>query len=315
MNLNGIKLKKNNYISTLDIARPQKNIYKPSVNQFEFLHKIKNEQKKLPTYNKYNINNFFTTNTNFRIQSELFNPLIVNNPDTNINIKTNKDINNIFNQNIQTEEVTDTLSSSYNNLIGDNFAYAHKKSHRSSQEINEYRKEKKIKDKQKEEYQQYTKNKQLFLKFKNLYCLKDHINGQIQKYADIPHPKKIDNHYSKSPQNIPKINSLENNKFFSHKNKLNGIKQNINISSNDKLSNIRKKKEINEYYIGNNSTVKNNSTLVDVNDYYLNVLESQQLLVNSGLNKIENIDTGNNENKDNKEKVVIEKKEEKKKYK
>ena len=69
------------------------------------------------------------------------------------------------------------------------------------------------------------------MKFKNLYCLKDHINGQIQKYADIPHPKKIDNHYSKSPQNIPKINSLENNKFFSHKNKLNGIKQNINIKS------------------------------------------------------------------------------------
>ena len=52
-------------------------------------------------------------------------------------------------------------------------------------------------------------------------------------------------------------------------------------------NNIRKKKEINDYFIGNDSTIRNNSTLVDVNEYYLNILESQQLLVNSKLKKIE----------------------------
>ena len=35
--------------------------------------------------------------------------------------------------------------------------------------------------------------------------------------------------------------------------------------------------------------MKNNSTLLDQNEYYLHILESQQLLVNSKLKKIDNI--------------------------
>ena len=68
------------------------------------------------------------------------------------------------------------------------------------------------------------------------------------------------------------------------------VKKDSNNISDDSNSNIRKKKEVNQYYIGNDSTIKNNnSTLIDANEYYLNVLESQQLFVNSGLNKIEKI--------------------------
>ena len=69
---------------------------------------------------------------------------------------------------------------------------------------------------------------------------------------------------------------LNNNKITNHNNNFNG-------------NCIRKKKEINQYYIGNDSTYKNNnSTVVDVNEYFLNILESQQLLVNSKLKKIDN---------------------------
>ena len=81
-------------------------------------------------------------------------------------------------------------------------------------------------------------------------------------------------------------------------------KNNININTNSSKNdtngnNIRKKKEINEYYIGNESTIKNNnSTLIDPNEYYLNVLESQQLFVNSGLNRIKN-DSEASEDNDN----------------
>ena len=66
-------------------------------------------------------------------------------------------------------------------------------------------------------------------------------------------------------------------------------KASVNNSKNNSSLNIKKKKEINEYYIGNEPTVKNNnSTLIDQNEFFLNVLESQQLLVNSALNRIEN---------------------------
>ena len=66
-------------------------------------------------------------------------------------------------------------------------------------------------------------------------------------------------------------------------------------------NNVRRKKEINDYFIGNDSTIRNNnSTLVDVNEYYLNILESQQLLVNSKLKKIED-ENDNNQIINNKE--------------
>ena len=72
----------------------------------------------------------------------------------------------------------------------------------------------------------------------------------------------------------------------------NKININLNLlknESNNSNESLRKKKEINQYYIGNDSSIKNNnSTLIDANEYYLNVLESQQLFVNSGFNKIEN---------------------------
>ena len=86
--------------------------------------------------------------------------------------------------------------------------------------------------------------------------------------------------------------------LIKHNININLIKKESNNSEESNNNNLRKKKELNQYYIGNDSSIKNNnSTLIDANEYYLNVLESQQLFVNSGLNKIEDfLDTTSNVN-------------------
>ena len=93
--------------------------------------------------------------------------------------------------------------------------------------------------------------------------------------------------------NTNKIINNENPYPISNKYCTYNIYVNNNKITNHNYNNngncIRKKKEINQYYIGNDSTLKNNnSTVVDVNEYFLNILESQQLLVNSKLKKIDN---------------------------
>ena len=80
-------------------------------------------------------------------------------------------------------------------------------------------------------------------------------------------------------------------------------KNTLNSHHSNSTLNIRKKKEFNEYYIGNENSIKNNnSTLIDQNEFFLNVLESQQLLVNSGLNRIENEEIEENGTEDSESK-------------
>jgi len=62
----------------------------------------------------------------------------------------------------------------------------------------------------------------------------------------------------------------------------------INKNSKRKNKPKKKHKEVNTYYVGTESS-KSTSTVLDLNEYYLNILESQQLVVNSKLNKIYNI--------------------------
>ena len=184
-----------------------------------------------------------------------------------------------------------------------------KRNHRSTREINEYLREKKIKYKQNEETKQLEKNKKLFLRFKNLYNLnmKDYTEiGKTFKRQTQINTSHTNNNKQRKLKNNNKMNQIEerkDDKIYINKDKnihpiLNKCYNNFNSYVNNKINNklndnnnnnnnIRKKKELNEYYIGNDSTLRNNnnSTVVDANEYYLNVLESQQLLVNSKLKK------------------------------
>ena len=77
----------------------------------------------------------------------------------------------------------------------------------------------------------------------------------------------------------------KNKKLFSIFKNLFSLSTKEQIESNAKSNRISKRKRIkNEYYVGNDSI--SNSTIIEANDYYMNILESQQLLVNGGLYKL-----------------------------
>ena len=96
----------------------------------------------------------------------------------------------------------------------------------------------------------------------------DQINCITYSFATNKKEKTID-------KTIDKNNEKKNTIKIILSNKPAKIRNNIS-------SGVKKRKEANEYYVGGDSFVNNNSTLIDPNEYYLNVLESQQLLVNSG---------------------------------
>ena len=140
----------------------------------------------------------------------------------------------------------------------DNYPYSHKKSYRKPEELKTFLKLKRMQERKDKKSKEIENNKKLFIRFKNLYNLS-------MKDLVIDQYQKID----QTPRGKM------------HKSK----------------SNCNYKKEFNEYYIGTEHSLKNNSTVVDQNEYFLHILESQQLLVNSKLKKIENI-SDNEESKE-----------------
>ena len=258
---------------------------KPSVNPFEFINRINNEKKKL------NINSQFSPqHININHSNNIFQKRKIKSVNSELNDsfrhKNSRDKSN----NVYFDKNMKLKNKSYNNNINkrsiddfqDEFPFANKKNQRTSEEIKKYVKEKKIKNKKKEENILLEKNKKLFVLFKNLYNLNNFSKAT---------PNLTNEHFYSKSVHQPTI-STRGKAVMPSKNNLNKIEL-----TNTNNSNIRKKKEINEYYIGNESTIKNNnSTLIDPNEYYLNVLESQQLFVNSGLNKIENDSLTSQEN-------------------
>ena len=130
-------------------------------------------------------------------------------------------------------------------------------------------------------------------KTKQLIPIKSNIQRQKKSKNNHFEERKDDKMNIDANANTNKIINNENPYPISNKYCTYNIYVNNNKITNHNYNNngncIRKKKEINQYYIGNDSTLKNNnSTVVDVNEYFLNILESQQLLVNSKLKKIDN---------------------------
>ena len=252
-------IKKNN----IPISPKIKN--KPEIEQFEYIIKINEEKKKIisemrkiyhqnKSNNEIKKNNFISSKVypSFRTKNKL------------LYEEENKTSN-------------DTTEHSY--------SLKDRKNHRTTQEIHQYLKEKKLKYKQLEETKQLEKNKKLFVRFKNLYNLNMKDNNNYNKEA-------INDNLNINFKGNKKIKIEERKDEFieTEEDNINDVldKNKVLYENSQNPNNIRRKKEINDYYIGNDSTIRNNnSTLVDVNEYYLNILESQQLLVNSKLKKIE----------------------------
>ena len=270
---------------------------KPSINQFEFINKINSEKKKL------NINEIYPQNINIHYSSNILQKrkiksvnMELNDSFRHKNIKQSKnaDLNNI-NKKLKLKPKSFKEGINRKNLeeLYDEFPFAHKTNHRTSEELKDFLKEKKLKQKKEEEDILLQKHKKLFLLYKNLCNLNS-------KDFSKPTPSLSDEQiFSLSPPSTKTPTSRS--KPISNKQNINlYLLKNESNNSNNSSNNYRKKKEKNQFYIGNDSSVKNNnSTLIDANEYYLNVLESQQLFVNSGLNKIENfLDTSDENDND-----------------
>ena len=112
-------------------------------------------------------------------------------------------------------------------------------------------KNKKIKNKEIEEQKIYKKNKELFIKYKNLCTLNN--NNCYKKYS-------------------PDYYNTISIKYKTHTSGF-GFKD--------------KKRENNKIILGNESFKNNNSTLIDANEYYLNILESKKLIIKNIYSKTE----------------------------
>ena len=292
-NFNHIKL--NNYTKTsAGFTSPkQKNIYmtlnndthflnskckkqnKPIIDQFEYIKKInklkrlnphgnlnKREKNKLSLSEENGINNNHL-NDSFRHKNQ-------------VNTQNTNKINNFIEKTYLHQKRGDNPSSLVD--VNDEWPYSHKRSYRSPNELIKFVKEKKLQNKQKANKDELNKNAKLFMKFKNLYNLnfKRANNNTISSHQDKEKEKE-----KEKEKKIEKEDIKERTISV----KLNSNNRAIKARPNN--PGLKRKKEANEYFVGNSSILNNSSTLIDPNEYYLNVLESQQLLVNSGLNKIE----------------------------
>ena len=260
----------NNYIFQEDMIKNNsspispKMRNKPEIEQFEYLIKINEEKKKLISeirniHRQNKINNENIMKKNNYISSKVY-----------PSFRTNNKI-------IYEERKTS------NDTSENSFSLKDRKNHRTTEEIQQYLREKKLKYKQIEENKQLEKNKKLFVRFKNLYNLnmKDTNNYAKEIISDNMKFNLKGNKKEKIEERKDEESEEETINEIFDKNK-------IKYENAHNQNNIRRKKEINDYFSGNDSTIRNNnSTLVDVNEYYLNILESQQLLVNSKLKKIE----------------------------
>ena len=238
---------------------------KPKINQFEYIKKIKKERSKIQTnpnylsvqpekatkkikFMKISSPKIKTTlNDSFRHKVDKKSKLI-NYITYNIN-----HIKKFNNNKINLNKIKDNKKFLKTNDNKDESPYSYKKNCRSPEELNRYIKNKKLKNKENEDKKLCKKNKELFLKYKNLYTL--------------------------------------NNNFVNCKNKISPDYYNtISIKNKSHIPGLglnEKKKENNKILLENESFKNNNSTLIDAKEYYLNILESKKLIIKNLYSKTE----------------------------
>ena len=253
INMTNTNLITNNLDTQISTKNFKKITLKPQINQFEFLNKIQQEQKKLPGHKKL----YTSRGKEKHLQINDYEPKLSDsfrhsNSNSKFNININLDINlnkkkQKNNINLQQNSV-DVLKKEKKILEeNDEFPFSHKKSYRSQQEIYKYLKEKRIETKKEEENTEKEKQLKAYMTFQNLMNI----------------GKKYDN-------NITKIST----QFMPNKNR------------KDVKGHMKLRKEPNEYYVGTESS-KNNSTFIDKNEYYISILESQKFVNKSKIGKTE----------------------------
>ena len=223
-------------------------ILKPQINQFEYINRIQQEQKKLITQNNKTTEKNLDTN---ECESKLSDSFRHNNKIQNLNLhiknfeKAKKNFP-IKNKSVEGGTNVKNNYQSKNYLEqneNDEFPFSHRKSYRSPQEIMKYLKDKRIENKKEEANTEKEKQLKAYVTFKNLINIgkRNETNINITKIE----PKLISN----------KVRKISN-------------KEHLKI-----------RKEPNEYYVGTESS-KNNSTFIDKKEYYISILESKNFVNN-----------------------------------
>ena len=223
-------------------------ILKPQINQFEYINRIQQEQKKLITQNNKTTEKNLDTN---ECESKLSDSFRHNNKIQNLNLhiknfeKAKKNFP-IKNKSVEggTNVKNNFQSKNYlEQKENDEFPFSHRKSYRSPQEIMKYLKDKRIENKKEEANTEKEKQLKAYVTFKNLINIgkRNETNINITKIE----PKLISN----------KVRKISN-------------KEHLKI-----------RKEPNEYYVGTESS-KNNSTFIDKKEYYISILESKNFVNN-----------------------------------
>ena len=235
----------------------KKTILKPQINQFEFINRIQQEQKKLNTQNNKTTEKNLETNANESRLSDSFrhNTKIIKN--VNLNIKNFEKAKKNLNINIHSVKYIKhskiNREENKNNFEGkenDEFPFSHRKSYRSPQEIMKYLKEKRIENKKEEENTEKEKQLKAYVTFQNLLNIG-------KKCENISNMAKIE----------PKINASKARKEWNKEH-------------------LKLRKEPNEYYVGTESS-KNNSTFIDKKEYYISILESKNFVNQTKISKHE----------------------------
>ena len=237
---------------------------KPKINQFEYIRKIERERSKIQTSPNYTsvhvskpsskflrkpcsksetlLNDSFRHKSEYRNNKEGSAYSSINQKKKFNNNKIN--LNKIKKNSIKTSDSHETK---------DEYPFSHRKTYRSPDELNKYIKNKKIRIKEIEERKIGKKNKELFIKYKNLCTLNNNFNNCYKKFAP--------NYY-----NTISIKYKTHTAGF-------GIKD--------------RKRENTKILLSNDSFKNNNSTLIDANEYYLDILESKKLIIRNIYSKTE----------------------------
>ena len=262
---------KNNFnLNKEDISsdKDNKRIKKPKINQFEYIYKIKKEISKIKTEpNNYisvhakspksTINNKFTSS---KITTTLNDSFRQNRTKIKKRTYSNANSTNRKDKKINLKKFGKKLI----NLkikTKDEMFFSQRKTHRSPKQLHYYIKNKKIIRRKNEAKNKDKVYRELFHKFKNLYTLNNNF----------------------SPKNINKGNSRKQLYHYSP-NYYNTISI---MTSDNKNTNKKKKTNIPKVLLANEPKKNLNSTLIDANEYYLNILESKKLIRNNIYNKTE----------------------------
>ena len=249
--------------------KENKKIQKPKINQFEYIHKIKKEINKIKT----EPNNYLSVQAvspKSKINHKIMSPKLtttLNDSFRHTNKKKIKQRNYSNSINHKNDEKKINLKKFGKKLVNlniktkDEFCPDERKTHRSPEELDYYIKNKKFLRKKKAVKNMDKKYRDLFHKFKNLCTLNNNFSLNNNHKGDKRGQIK---YYSPKSYNTISI-----------------------LTSNFRRS-IKKKKSPNPKTLLANEPKKNlNSTLIDANEYYLNILESKKLIRNHIYNKTE----------------------------